>query len=81
MSYGGLTMAISLFSDLFGLLTANIYVCYYITATIYQHQLRMAGSLWNLFRGALCLAVYFFPRTDSSRLVIREALQCPSESD
>ncbi len=48
----GMTMIISLVSDIFSLLTAHLYVCYYISATVFSHQLSLAGSLWNLFRGA-----------------------------
>jgi len=51
MSYTGMTTAVSLISDLMGLLTAHIYICYLISNTIYHSQLSMAGSLWNLFRG------------------------------
>ncbi|KAI0767286.1 N-acetylglucosaminyl transferase component-domain-containing protein [Fomes fomentarius] len=47
----GMTMIISLLSDIFSLLTAHLYVCYYISATVFSHQLSLAGSLWNLFRG------------------------------
>jgi len=43
-------MAISLFSDLLCLVTAHIYICYMISTAIYHHQLKTAGSLWNLFR-------------------------------
>ncbi|KIM72498.1 hypothetical protein PILCRDRAFT_81798, partial [Piloderma croceum F 1598] len=47
----GMTMAISIFSDMLCLFTAHIYACYLISTTVYHQQLKMAGSLWNLFRG------------------------------
>ncbi|THU85426.1 Gpi1-domain-containing protein [Dendrothele bispora CBS 962.96] len=48
---GGMTMSISLFSDLLSLSTVHIYVCYVIANTVYGRVLVTAGSLWNLFRG------------------------------
>lgn len=51
LSSGGMTLAISISSDLLSLLTAHIYMCYIISTAVYYRQLRMAGSLWNLFRG------------------------------
>ncbi|KAJ7575968.1 N-acetylglucosaminyl transferase component-domain-containing protein [Mycena floridula] len=50
-SCGGMTLSISLFSDLFALLTAHIYVCYIISNAVYGRLLTTARSLWNLFRG------------------------------
>lgn len=44
-------MIVSLLSDSLSLLTAHLYACYYISATVFSHQLGLAGSLWNLFRG------------------------------
>ncbi|RDB21717.1 N-acetylglucosaminyl-phosphatidylinositol biosynthetic protein gpi1 [Hypsizygus marmoreus] len=51
VSCGGVTLTISLFLDMLALLTAHIYVCYVISASVYQRMLKTAGSLWNLFRG------------------------------
>ncbi|KAJ6629933.1 N-acetylglucosaminyl transferase component-domain-containing protein [Mycena sp. CBHHK59/15] len=51
LSASGMTMAISLFSDLLALCTVHIYVCYLISNFLYAKLLRTAGSLWNLFRG------------------------------
>ncbi|KAF5338829.1 hypothetical protein D9758_012080 [Tetrapyrgos nigripes] len=48
---GGMTMSISLFSDLLSLATVHIYVCYVIANAVYARILIMVGSLWNLFRG------------------------------
>lgn len=47
----GLTMSLSAISDVTSLLTMHLYVCYLVATTIFDHQLRTAGSLWNLFRG------------------------------
>ncbi|RDX42865.1 Gpi1-domain-containing protein [Lentinus brumalis] len=47
----GMTMIVSLLSDTLSVLTAHLYVCYYISATVFSQQLSLAGSLWNLFRG------------------------------
>ncbi|TBU39678.1 N-acetylglucosaminyl transferase component-domain-containing protein, partial [Dichomitus squalens] len=47
----GMTMIVSLLSDSLSLLMAHLYVCYYLSATVFSHQLGLAGSLWNLFRG------------------------------
>ncbi|EED77649.1 predicted protein [Postia placenta Mad-698-R] len=48
----GMTMVVSLLSDALGFLTAHLYVCYLLTTTAFSQQLSLAGSLWNLFRGA-----------------------------
>jgi len=53
LSCFGMTMAISLLSDLLCLFTAHIYVCYLISTTVYHHQLKTAASLWNLFHGSV----------------------------
>lgn len=50
-SWGGLTLGLSLLSDLIGLLTMHLYVCYLVATAVFANQLRTAGSLWNLFRG------------------------------
>ncbi|KAH9925134.1 N-acetylglucosaminyl transferase component-domain-containing protein [Fomitopsis serialis] len=47
----GMTMIVSLLSDIIGVLTSHLYVCYVLSATAFRHQLGLAGSLWNLFRG------------------------------
>ncbi|EIN07621.1 Gpi1-domain-containing protein, partial [Punctularia strigosozonata HHB-11173 SS5] len=47
----GLTMILSLFSDLLDILTLHIYICYALATTIFHAQVRTAVSLWNLFRG------------------------------
>ncbi|KAI0657593.1 N-acetylglucosaminyl transferase component-domain-containing protein [Cubamyces menziesii] len=47
----GMTMIVSLLSDTLSLFTAHLYACYIISATVFRHQLSLAGSLWNLFRG------------------------------
>ncbi|PIL29188.1 hypothetical protein GSI_09237 [Ganoderma sinense ZZ0214-1] len=47
----GMTMVVSLLSDVLSVLTAHLYVCYWISATVFRHQLALAGALWNLFRG------------------------------
>jgi len=52
---GGMTMSISLFSDLLSLCTVHIYVCYVIANTVYARVLSTARSLWNLFRGERCV--------------------------
>lgn len=50
-SWGGATFSISLFSDLLAILTAHIYVCYFVSNAVYARLLTTAGSLWNIFRG------------------------------
>ncbi|KAI0672228.1 N-acetylglucosaminyl transferase component-domain-containing protein [Trametes maxima] len=47
----GMTMVVSLLSDTLSMLTAHLYACYVISATVFSQQLSLAGSLWNLFRG------------------------------
>lgn len=49
--WAGLTMSMSLVSDLLSLLTVHLYVCYLLATAVFANQLRTAGSLWNLFRG------------------------------
>ncbi|KAH8827227.1 N-acetylglucosaminyl transferase component-domain-containing protein [Flagelloscypha sp. PMI_526] len=48
---GGVTMTISLLSDLLSLMTAHIYLSYLLTNAVYKRALVTSGSLWNLFRG------------------------------
>ncbi|KZT04877.1 Gpi1-domain-containing protein [Laetiporus sulphureus 93-53] len=47
----GMTMIVSLLSDTLSLLTLHLNVCYLLSATAFRHELQLAGSLWNLFRG------------------------------
>ncbi|TFY53933.1 hypothetical protein EVJ58_g9161 [Rhodofomes roseus] len=47
----GMTMIVSLLSDIISLLTVHVYVCYVLSATVFRQVLGLAGSLWNLFRG------------------------------
>lgn len=47
----GLTMILSLSSDLLSLLTIHIYLSYLVATTACHRILLTAGSLWNLFRG------------------------------
>ncbi|KAI0772949.1 Gpi1-domain-containing protein [Trametes elegans] len=47
----GMTMIVSLLSDVLSVLTVHLYACYLISATVFSQQLSLAGSLWNLFRG------------------------------
>ena len=47
----GMTMIVSLLSDIISLFTLHLRVCYILSATAFRHELGLAGSLWNLFRG------------------------------
>ncbi|GJE97036.1 phosphatidylinositol N-acetylglucosaminyltransferase subunit Q/GPI1 [Phanerochaete sordida] len=47
----GVTLTISLCSDVLALTTAHVRLCYYISCLVYRLQLNIASSLWNLFRG------------------------------
>ncbi|KAF8589996.1 Gpi1-domain-containing protein [Ramaria rubella] len=47
----GMTMIISLFSDLLSILTGHLYLSYLIATVLFSRQVRVAHSLWNLFRG------------------------------
>jgi len=47
----GMTMTVSMFSDLLSCFTFHLFVCYRTSAFIYSYQLSIAASLWNLFRG------------------------------
>lgn len=47
----GMTMILSLLSDLLSLVTAHLYLSYLMVTAIFRHQLSMAASLFNLFRG------------------------------
>ena len=49
----GASMILSLFSDLLIFLTPQIYLFYIIAARIYNWQLSVLWSLFNLFRGIL----------------------------
>jgi phosphatidylinositol glycan class Q protein len=50
-SFAGATMALSLFSDLASILTLHIYAFYIASARIYNWQVSILGSLFQLFRG------------------------------
>lgn len=47
----GVTLTISLFSDLLSVTTAHVQLCYHISRLVYRQQLNIAGSLWHIFRG------------------------------
>lgn len=49
--FGGMTLALSAIIDLIAIFTVHIYVCYFFTGLIYHQILKIAGSLFNLFRG------------------------------
>lgn len=46
-----MTMVVSLLSDIITLFTLHLRICYNLSATAFRHELGLAGSLWNLFRG------------------------------
>jgi phosphatidylinositol N-acetylglucosaminyltransferase subunit Q len=50
-SFAGATMPISLFSDLASILTLHIYAFYVASARIYNWQVSILASLFQLFRG------------------------------
>jgi phosphatidylinositol N-acetylglucosaminyltransferase subunit Q len=50
-SFAGATFPISLFSDLTSILTLHIYAFYVASARIYNWQVSIIGSLFQLFRG------------------------------
>ena len=76
VSSGGITLTISLFMDLLAILTVHIYICYVISAAMYQRMLKTAGSLWNLFRGKELLPCIIRVQF----VIIRKALQCVAKS-
>ncbi|KDQ07353.1 hypothetical protein BOTBODRAFT_611370 [Botryobasidium botryosum FD-172 SS1] len=49
--YSGMTMILSLLSDLLSILSVHVYVSYLIATFIFSQQLFTARSLFNLFRG------------------------------
>ncbi|KZO95819.1 Gpi1-domain-containing protein [Calocera viscosa TUFC12733] len=49
----GLTMSLSLVSDLLSLLSLPLYLCYMTATTVFSSQLSAAYSLFNIFRGKL----------------------------
>ncbi len=50
-TFGGISLVISAIADLVAVSTVHIYACYFFTGLIYHRMLKMAGSLFNLFRG------------------------------
>jgi phosphatidylinositol N-acetylglucosaminyltransferase subunit Q len=50
-AFAGATMPISLFSDLTSVLTLHIYAFYVASARLYNWQVSIIGSLFQLFRG------------------------------
>ena len=67
-----MTTIVSLLSDALSLLTAHLYVCYVISATVFSHQLSLAGSLWNLFRGEFPPAYYLIEHARETECVSRQ---------
>lgn len=55
-TFGGISLLISAIADLVAVSTIHIYACYFFTGLIYHRMLKMAGSLFNLFRGESLLA-------------------------
>ncbi|KAG1754179.1 N-acetylglucosaminyl transferase component-domain-containing protein [Suillus lakei] len=47
----GVTMAFAMVCDLVCVFMAHVQLCYLVSVTVYGHLLRLAASLWNLFRG------------------------------
>lgn len=47
----GMTFILSLLSDVLSVLSLHIYLCYLLATTVFRQQLRLALSLWHLFRG------------------------------
>ena len=47
----GMTMILSLLSDLLSVLTGHLYMSYLVATVVFSRQLSVAHSLWNLFRG------------------------------
>lgn len=76
--FGGMTLALSATIDLIAIFTIHIYVCYFFTGLIYHQILKIAGSLFNLFRG-MC-ADHICHHT-IPWLLPRKALQCVEKSD
>jgi phosphatidylinositol glycan class Q protein len=48
----GITMILSICSDVLGLITIPLYISYLAATAIFRVQITMAGSLFRLFRGA-----------------------------
>ncbi|KAF8526851.1 N-acetylglucosaminyl transferase component-domain-containing protein, partial [Hysterangium stoloniferum] len=51
MGRTGMTMVLSLFSDLLSILTGHLYLSYLLATIIFSRLLTVTHSLWNLFRG------------------------------
>ncbi|KAH9056613.1 N-acetylglucosaminyl transferase component-domain-containing protein [Lactarius vividus] len=51
--YGGLTVPLSLFLDLFNALTLHVSLSYLVLKRALSYQTFALGSLWNLFRGVV----------------------------
>lgn len=49
----GMTMILSLLSDLLSVLTGHLYLSYLIATVVFSRLLNVAHSLWNLFRGKI----------------------------
>ncbi|KAG1804223.1 N-acetylglucosaminyl transferase component-domain-containing protein [Suillus subaureus] len=47
----GATMALAMVCDLVCVFMTHVQLCYLVSVTVYGHLLRLAASLWNLFRG------------------------------
>ncbi|KIJ27846.1 hypothetical protein M422DRAFT_190474 [Sphaerobolus stellatus SS14] len=68
----GLTMILSLGSDLLSLFTLHLHLAYLIATGIFAGQLNVAHSLWNLFRGKRYNALR--KRTDSTNYDVDQLL-------
>lgn len=44
-------MALAMVCDIVCVFMAHVQLCYLVSVTVYGHLLRLAASLWNLFRG------------------------------
>jgi N-acetylglucosaminyl transferase component (Gpi1) len=49
--YGGLTVPLSLFLDIFGALTLHVSLSYLVLKNVLSYQISALRSLFNLFRG------------------------------
>jgi phosphatidylinositol N-acetylglucosaminyltransferase subunit Q len=57
--FGG-SMVLSLLSDFLSFMTIHIYLFYMVAAKIFNWQLTILYSLFNLFQGTKCNSIYRF---------------------
>ena len=72
--FGG-SMVLSLLSDFLSFMTIHIYLFYMVAAKIFNWQLTILYSLFNLFQGTIYFILFFFKNCILIRTLLRQKVE------